>query len=256
MRKTQVQQPTYRPEHFARLLAVEDRHFWFRVRNRLLGSVIGSRLRDGERALEIGCGNGAVVAHLAKEIPGVQWVGGDPFLDAVRNLRARSAVPALVLDAFALPMGPAFDGVGLFDVIEHLDEPVAALREARRVLRPGGHMFVTVPAHTWLWSRFDVVACHRRRYTRKLLMEHLSAADLDVVHVSHFMAALVPVMFLSRRRGREPTAATITEDELRIVPGLNELLGLLLSLEIPLASRIGLPFGSSILAIARRPVAP
>jgi SAM-dependent methyltransferase len=178
-------------------------------------------------------------------------VGGDPFFSAVRNLRGRCAVPGLVLDAFALPMGPVFDAVGLFDVIEHLDEPVAALCEARRVLRPGGHIFITVPAHTWLWSHFDVVACHRRRYTRRLLKEHLVAADLETLHISHFMAALVPLLYFSRRRRR--TAEEIDDGDLRIVPVINQLLGVLLSLEIPLVAKIGLPFGTSILAIARRP---
>ena len=90
-----------------------------------------------------------------------------------------------------LPGG--FDAVTLLDVVEHLDDDVAALRTAGRLLRPGGTLLVTVPAYQWLWSGHDVVNQHRRRYTSGRLRSALSAAGIAEARVTYFNGLLLPL---------------------------------------------------------------
>ena len=84
------------------------------------------------------------------------------------------------------------DAVLLLDVLEHLDDDVAALVTARRALRPSGLLVITVPAYRWLWSGHDVALGHRRRYTARELSRVVERAELAVVHASYFNTLLFP----------------------------------------------------------------
>jgi SAM-dependent methyltransferase len=145
--------------------------------------------------------------------------------------------------------------LSLFDVLEHLDDDVGALSWARSVLEPGGYLVITVPAHPFLFDDIDRLAFHRRRYRRRELRDRLRAAGFEVCRLTHFMAPLVPLLAVSRRlrrlRGRE--AEPQKDAELRLVPGVNGALRALLKLELLALRATTLPFGSSLLAIARKP---
>jgi len=149
-------------------------------------------------------------------------------------------------------------------VIEHLDDDVNILRRLWTQLRPGGHLIVTVPAHQCLWSYFDEVAHHRRRYAPAELERKLAAAGFTVFHVTQFMAALFPLMWVKRRllgerasklsQAASPRQQAAAESDLEIFPPLNWLLEIAHRPEaFFIARRIRLPLGSSLLAIATRP---
>ena len=152
--------------------------------------------------------------------------------------------------------------VGMFDVLEHLPDDVRALECLRRTMTPGGRLVLTVPAHMSLWSDVDQYAGHYRRYGAEDLRRTLTASGFRIEYLSQFMAALFPLMWLSRRtatlfgrrreeaneisRGRE-----VLMRDLKIVPGVNGLMGFLLDCELPLLSRRWrLPVGTSLLAVA------
>src|SRR3989449_2419505 len=143
----------YSAEHFEPLFAAEERHFWFRSRNRCIGAA--TRLipdRKSVRSIvEHGCGTGFVLAELQRLFPQARVVGTDLFAEGLALARRRFAGPLIQTDVLEWKTSETFDLVGLFDVLEHLDDDVRVLRALREQLRPGGHLLVTVPAHMALW---------------------------------------------------------------------------------------------------------
>lgn len=144
------------------------------------------------------------------------------------------------------------DIVTLLDVLEHIDDDHAALVAIRRVLVPGGILVCTVPAYQLLWSEHDEALHHKRRYRRRQLQQRLEAAGFEVLTLTSYTTALLPLVagqrLASRLRHREgPPQYRVT------VPGpvTNRLLGSVMTLERVLLRHISLPVGSSILAVAR-----
>lgn len=257
--------PGYDPDHFAAVFAAEDRHFWFGARNRALSAIIGGltpQLPAGYRVLEIGCGTGNTLRVLKEACSAAALiVGVDLFEEGLAYARRRTDVSLVRARIERAPFGVRFDVVGMFDVLEHLEDDAAALREVRTLTAPGGYLVLTVPAHQALWSRFDEEAHHCRRYESDQLHERLSIAGFAVDYLTPFMGALYPVLRVSRwlsarahsvraRLGRESKSAVL--NELRFRPLVNDLLAFILSREAPLLRRrMQLPMGTSLLAVAR-----
>ena len=260
---TITNRPTYHAEHFEPLFASEERHFWFRSRNRCIAAAtrlirdVGS-VKD---IIEHGCGTGFVLAELQRLFPQARVSGADLFAEGLALARRRFAGQLLQTDVLQCSFRGAFDLVGFFDVLEHLDDELGVLRALREQLRPGGRLLLTVPAHMALWSDYDVASGHRRRYTRPQLVARLSEAGFAVEYCTEFMCALLPLLFVRRRMGwrgakagKEPCeAADRIKEELKINPLLNRALELLLRPE-PwwIAHGRRLPGGSSLLTIAVR----
>lgn len=249
----------YDPLHFAKLFAVEDRHFWFRARNRLIASLARQAvagLTSGYRVLEVGCGDGNVLRFLESACPDGTVVGMDYFHQGLRYARQRCLCPLVQGDVARPPFNTLFHLIGIFDVLEHLSDDVSALRDLCRILHPEGTLLVTVPAHASLWSDFDEASGHCRRYDRSELATKLSQAGFRVQRLTSYMAALYPLMWLrgvlDRTTGTHSIKKTVERD-LRVVPVVNELLLFLLMQETHWISSGGsLPMGTSLVAIAHK----
>lgn len=249
--------PGYDPHYFAALPLVEGRHFWFLARREVILDGIRRAVPDWRQRplFDVGCGTGGLLAWLSAQ--GVLLAGAcDAYPQALEMARARLRAPlVLVEEGGPPPLGPGQAMLSLFDVLEHLDDDVGALAWARSVLAPGGYLVITVPAHPFLFDDIDRLAFHRRRYRRRELRDRLRAAGFEVRRLTHFMAPLVPLLAVSRRlrrlRGRE--AAPQKDAELRLVPGVNGALRALLKVERLALRASSMPFGSSLLAIARKP---
>ena len=166
--------------------------------------------------------------------------------------QARVAVGRVPED---VPSSATFDLVTAFDVIEHIDDDVAALRALRAATRPGGTVVVTVPALCVLWSEHDVVNRHRRRYTKRQLRSALAAADLGVEHLSYFNTLLFPAVLLVRLVGRLLPRRRPPRSDLELeVPGstINRVLTRVFGAEATVVATVGLPIGVSLVAVARR----
>ncbi len=152
------------------------------------------------------------------------------------------------MDARRIPFRDAFDVVGAFDVIEHMEEDDQALRQMFAACRSGGGIVLTVPQHAWLWSARDELAGHQRRYGRAELLRKLSAAGFERAWATSFVTLLLPLMALSRLQKHA------RESEMRPGRVANAVLGAFMHLERGLiAAGLSLPAGGSLLAVAHKP---
>jgi SAM-dependent methyltransferase len=252
--------PGYDPHFFETLENVEDRHFWFLGRREVILAALRRAVPDlaRRRLFDVGCGTGGLLLHFQRR--GLALAGAcDVYPESLRVVRRRLQLPLVQVDlGREPPLGPGHDLLGLFDVLEHVDDDRAMLRSLRGALQPGGVLVLTVPAHPRLFDEMDELAFHRRRYTRRSLAGALREAGLEVRLLSHFMAPLVPALFALRSVGRRLAAGGVPaarrrRAEFRVVPGLNGALRAMLAVERLALGRLQLPFGSSIVAVASRP---
>lgn len=252
----------YDPSFFSELPALEDRHFWFRGRNRLilrLTRKICSRLKPGYRVLEVGCGTGNVLKVLRHACTGGKVIGMELWFEGLRHAQKRTDAPLVQGDIRQFPFGTQFDVIGMFDVLEHIPEEHATLLAVREALAPGGTLMLTVPAHQYLWSYFDEAAHHCRRYSAADIRQRLTETGFQVEFLSEFMACTFPLVWVfrkaaaRRRHSKVESAESLAEKEFRVVPLVNGLLSFLLGLEATwLASGHRLPIGTSLVVIAKK----
>jgi SAM-dependent methyltransferase len=252
------------PDFAPYLFNAEDRHFWFRSRNTVIGRVAAQLLAGlppGYRVLEVGCGNGNVLRVLEQVCLGGKLIGLDLSEEKLTFARRRTNCELRHGDLHRLAEAATFDLIGMFDVLEHLPDDVGALQAMRAALSTGGRLLLTVPAHHSLWSYADTHAGHYRRYGVSQLRTVLAESGLHVEYCTQFMAILFPMMWLGRRlaswQWKQEDGPKGDRDrfrrELRVVPVVNGLLTRLLECEVPLLSRRwNLPLGTSLLAIARK----
>lgn len=248
----------YPKEIYAELAKIEEKHFWFRSRNVVIRLLLEKYLPaiDAGRFLEIGCGTGYVLNMLAS-MPGLNCAGAEIHLRGATMAKARVPSAEIIqMDATAIPFEDTFDGIGAFDVIEHIEDDEAVLRNVHRALKSGGCFFLTVPQHPFLWSYQDQFAGHKRRYTRSDLMAKLTRNGFSVEYAGSFCCALFPLMLLIRLiKGAPAKGANLTEvlAEFRISATLNRLLRTLMRFDEALIRRgASLPFGGSLVAVGRK----
>ena len=178
-----------------KLAALEDAHWWYRERRHLLSRMVAG-ITPG-RALDIGAaggGNTRVLQAAGWSVAALEYGADGAEVAAGRGLSVLRA------DATALPVAEhSLDLVVAFDVLEHIVDDDAAVREVARALRPGGRFLVAVPADPRLWSDHDVAVDHVRRYTRTTLREVLERGGFEVTSMTSWNVLLRPVVALRRR---------------------------------------------------------
>jgi len=259
------QQQYYPDDAFEILYRSEEENFWFVVRNRIIRMIISRYLSVQSRILEVGCGTGYVSQYLKKN--GFHVECADLFFKALYFCKKRDS--GFVYYQYNLADGifsEEFDGICAFDVLEHIEDDSRILRNMYEALRPGGFIFITVPADMRLWSAMDVYAEHKRRYSPEDLRKKLEDNRFKVIKMTYFMTLLLPVLSLSRKRQsqRGPVEAKRGGEaakkealrELHLNPVLNLVFLLIFSLEVPLLRFLDLPAGSSLLCVAMKEKTP
>ena len=221
-------------------------YWWYRARSELLRTVLEEHMGAPTRALDVGSADG----------PSVGWMhGGHPRFALDIDPRGLERGRGVCGSASALPFKDgAFDLVGAFDVVEHCPSEAEVMGELARVLAPGGHLLLSVPAYQWAWSDHDVRAGHFRRYTLRRLERAVDAAGLRVDRSTYAFMGVFPLFAADRIRRRlrppgEPRAQKLDE-----VGTLTERMLLGLSrVDARLLRRRDLPFGSSVFLAAHKP---
>lgn len=238
---------------------LERDHWWFRARRRIFARCLERLVprTPGGWILDLGPGSGVNLDVLSNHGRLVSLDLSQRSLSTCRQVAAELGASSALTraDATRLPfLDHSLPLVCALDVLEHLPDDLATLREARRVLKPDGHLLLSVPAHPWMWGRQDVLAEHVRRYRRSELRAKVEAAGFEWVRLTYFNALLFPPIALVRLLMR-PFLAHSTKRgsdlSVKLPFGLDGLLYWSFALEAGWLPRRNLPWGVSLLGLAR-----
>lgn len=177
-----------------KLYKVERSHFWFLYRAELIVKKFKQYINKNDEIIEIGAGTGNVSRELISA--GYSVSAGELHLSGLKYAQSYGIAKCYQFDIYKSPFKDRFDAVGMFDVLEHLDDESLALKNIHRMLRCNGKLVLTVPAHQWLWSREDRLAGHKRRYTKSSLVSVLEENGFQVVDVRYFFIFIIPFLWL------------------------------------------------------------
>ncbi|MFM9828351.1 MAG: class I SAM-dependent methyltransferase [Sphingomonas sp.] len=234
---------------YDRMAAHDTTHWWYRARREILAAYLTreANLPREARILEIGCGTGHNLAMLSG-FGTVEAIEIDPLAREIASARLGQPVGSTPLPALlGVPRG-AFDLIAVLDVVEHIEEDVAALAAMRACLAPGGKILITVPAHQWMWSAHDVVNHHHRRYSKASLSKAIRAAGMQPTKLGYFNSLLFPLAAAARVAGR--LMGRDDSDDSPPPPAVNTLFEGIFRLERHLVGRMPMPPGVSIITLA------
>ena len=245
----EMQQHTY-----AIMNRVEDSHWWYVGRRAILESFLERIIADPKsqipnpRILDVGCGTGGNLEMLEKFGAAE---GVDVSDDALEFCKSKNLTVHKGL-AEALPFeNETFDVVTALDVVEHLDDDVAGLKEMFRVTKKGGKTLIFVPAFMWLWGVQDDVSNHRIRYTKKQIVERLEKSGFEIERATYanitFFAPILGGRTLMRITGIKPES----ENNVNF-SALNGVFGKIFSSEKLWLKNFNFPFGVSIVVVAKK----
>lgn len=250
-------EPTFYEDYYRH----ENGHWWFRWRYDLITKLVTSLKKETSfRILDAGCGTG----QMTKQLEAIgHAVGLDSANEAIEYARSRG-VERLVRGSITAPpfAEGSFDCVLALDVIEHVDDDMGILTSLYEVIKPGGHLIITVPAFDALWSEHDEINHHKRRYRSPQLRRLMEEAGFTVDRVTYCNTALCVPVFVTRKAKnlwrsisrQRPGENRPLQSDLGDYPRpVNDALYALMKAETRLMERIDMPFGVSILAVATRP---
>ncbi len=245
---------------YATYARAEDAHWWFRARRRIVARVIDQLdLPAGARLLEMGCATGGNLELLSRygALDAVEMDQGAVAYAKSRGTGA-SVYQGHLPDALSRDIGGSYDLVTLLDVLEHIPDDRASLGVLYDLMAPGGTLLVTVPAYQWLWSAHDIVNHHQRRYRRSELVRRIRAAGFAIEQATYFNTLLFPLVAGARAVGNvaervRPSDRAVSDIDAIPSAPVNRMLEAVFAFERRVVSRLRLPFGVSILVVARRP---
>lgn len=249
----EMQQHTY-----AIMDEVEGSHWWFVGRRAILENFLKSisdKIRDPLvpiRILDVGCGTGANLEMLSQFGTAE---GVDVSDDALEFCRQKGLNAQKGL-AETLPFADeTFDLTTALDVVEHLDDDIAGLKEMYRVTKKSGYSLIFVPAFMWLWGVQDDISNHRIRYTKTQIVERLEKAGYKIERATYanwtFFAPILAGRTLMKLTGIKP----VSENNVN-VPALNGVFGKLFGAERFWLKNFDFPFGVSIVIVAKKTDGP
>ena len=247
-------------EYYGEYYEHENNHWWFKWRFDMITDIVEALPRDSDfRMLDAGCGTGQMTKLLERYGDAVGLEIAPQAIEFARKRGVRNIVQGSITD----PPFPAasFDLVLSLDVIEHVDNDVQILESLFDIVKPGGHLIITVPAFQSLWSSHDEINHHKRRYRVPQIRDMIAGAGFDITRVTYCNTTLFAPVFATRkvktavRSWRHEDDAENPESDLAHYPKpVNDMLYRIVSTETKLMKHVDMPFGVSILAVAQRPV--
>src|SRR2546423_796179 len=239
------------PNEYATMFRVEETHWWYRALHKLIFDALERELPDWREKtiLDVGCGTGAILKQIGNAD---RNVGVDLAPEALAFCRERGLSNVRQADICALPFSEdSFDAVICSSVLYHqwVRDLSRAMSELHRVLRPGGLLFINVPAFRFLHSRHDDAVMTARRFTKRELGELLERNHFRIRRLSYWTTLLFPLAVAARTLGASEMGRDFGTVE---VSPLQRLLAKIMRIELTLLKRFSFPFGVALFALARK----
>lgn len=223
---------------------IEKNHWWFAGKRNLIVSEIGDKSRG--RLLDIGCGTGANLEQFAKHH---RVIGCEVSKKAAELCRKRGDFDLVLCRAENLPFKKnTFDVVTALDVLEHIEDDESAMRNVKEIMKKGGSLVATVPAHMFMWSRHDVLLHHKRRYRYAELVKKLTRNGMKISKINYWCFFVFPGTLVYKKISGLIENKTNTDNTNRFV---NSVLYRTLRIENKILKTVKLPFGVSIYFVAK-----
>ena len=221
--------------------------WWYETRNQVIWNEI-CRYPTKGALWDIGSGLGEVSSYLTSV--GVECVAVEPNRLGAQ-VSSENGVFSIQGDLHALELPvSSIEAVGLFDVLEHLDNADKVLSEIYRVLGSEGKLFITVPATKWLWSASDDLAGHHLRYTRKKIRQQLKNAGFEVLSIRYFFFSLVLPILILRAVPYRLGVRSLIDDTKLVQKKSGWMSRLITKVEVALCGKI--PIGTSLVIVATK----
>ena len=251
----------YPTEAFSILYELEKDNFWFNSRNRVIKNIVGNSMSNTNTSfLEIGCGTGYVLNNLFNNFPNMTFCGSEIYLEGIRFAKKRVPTSEIIqLDATKITFEDKYNGIGAFDVLEHIEDDIAVMKGVYKALKKDGRFFISVPQHQFMWSINDDIAFHKRRYSRKEIIEKLSHSGFEIEYITSFVCTLFPFMmasrFVKKYKKEEITREIIIREvkNLRVGSLINSIFSVMMKIdEFFINKKKSLPFGGSLIVVAKK----
>ena len=239
---------------FDQMAKLDATHWWFTARRGILERLIERVVKPPKdaRILELGAGTGHNLAMLSR-FGQVEASELDPIARDLASERLGKPVLEAALPDLAMFPESAYDLIALLDVLEHVVDDKGSLAAILTRLKPGAALLLTVPANPWMWSAHDTAHHHHRRYRKREIEALARGAGYEIELLSPFNSLLFPPIaaarFIGRLRGDQ------SSDDAMPGAWVNKTLETVFGLERELIGRVPMPFGVSLVAVLRRPLA-
>lgn len=235
---------------YSDLYKLEEVHWWHRAKRELVGFFLKKYLpNQNNKILDVGCGTGKNLEAFSKF--GQVW-GIDNSLDAIAFCKKRGFKNVTLGNIEKKPYGRgSFDAVTALDVLEHVDDS-KALKEINRILNQEGVLIVTVPAFEWLWSKWDEVLHHKRRYTEKTLKRILKNNGFKIIRISYAYSFLTLPALVVRNIKKIFYKDYYPSDFQLNGKMINNIFNTLASIERIFIINFKIPFGTSLVAVTKK----
>lgn len=232
----------------------EERHFWFIVRKEFIFEQMKKVIDKSSKIIETGSGTGNVSRYLSgKGFANISV--GEMHRHGLRYAKSYGIDECYQFDLLRTPFNSEFDVVCMFDVLEHIEEDCLALENVYKMLKNDGQIVLSVPAHQWLWNRSDVIAGHKRRYTKKSLNHALNSAGFDVVVSKYFFISIIPLLYLRTLLNKDAKQDERYDErtrEISMYPVMNKILLSVSRIENKINKFLPNIIGGSLFVIARK----
>ncbi len=240
---------------YEKMYSLEDTYWWFQGRKSIIFTLLKRRHlldTDGmQRIVDLGCGTGLILEELSNHIVPI---GVDFSQKALTYSQRRGLEKLVCADVNELPFeDESFNLVFALDLLEHISDDNHLLLEMYRICEPGGHVLLTVPAHESLWSEHDEALHHYRRYSGEGFKKRILAAGFQPVKFSYCISFTYLPIILFRKLQKFLKPSRKPKTHLIVLPrAVNTILIELLKVEAKLLDVMNIPFGVSLICLARK----